>query len=139
MTNIEIRQDRTRPTWQAVRGRTMRKALLVCGIGSSATSVAANLVGALRGDGYSSVNQTVSELTAIDTPSRPVALPIFVASDVLSLAFGTGVVGSAGHNRPLRVAGVVADDQDHTPLRHGRFRRQPWPSSSERRGGPPGA
>jgi hypothetical protein len=30
---------------------------------------------------------------------------IFVASDVLSLAFGTGVVASAGRNRPLRVAG----------------------------------
>ena len=51
------------------------------------------------------MNQTVSELTAIDAPSRPVALPIFVASDVLSLAFGTGVVASAGRNRPLRVAG----------------------------------
>ena len=90
---------------QPSRRRMAQNALLVCGIGSSATYVAANLVGALRGDGYSSVNQTVSELTAIDAPSRPVALPIFVASDVLSLAFGTGVVASAGRNRPLRVAG----------------------------------
>jgi hypothetical protein len=72
--------------------------LLACGIGSSATYVAANVVGALRGHGYSSVNQTVSELTAIDAPSRPVALPLFVASDVLSLAFGIGVVASAGRN-----------------------------------------
>ena len=90
---------------QPSRRRMAQNALLVCGIGSSATYVAANLVGALRGDGYSSVNQTVSELTAIDAPSRPFALPIFVVSDVLSLAFGTGVVASAGHNRPLRVAG----------------------------------
>ena len=87
------------------RSLAVKRALLACGIGSPATYVAANVVGALRGGGYSSVNQTVSELTAIDAPSRPVALPLFVASDVLSLAFGTGVVASAGHNRPLRVAG----------------------------------
>jgi hypothetical protein len=90
---------------QRRRRRMARNALLACGIGASATYVAANVVGALRGGGYSSVNQSVSELTAIDAPSRPSALPIFVASDVLSLAFGIGVVASAGRNRPLRVAG----------------------------------
>jgi hypothetical protein len=87
------------------RSLAVKRALLACGIGSSATYVAANVAGALRGGGYSSVNQSVSELTAIDAPSRPVALPLFVASDVLSLGFGTGVVASAGRNRPLRVAG----------------------------------
>jgi hypothetical protein len=87
------------------RSLAVKRALLACGIGSPVVYVAANVVGALRGGGYSSVNQTVSELTAIDAPSRPFALPIFVVSDVLSLAFGTGVVASAGHNRPLRVAG----------------------------------
>jgi Protein of unknown function (DUF998) len=90
---------------QPSRRGMARKALLASGIGASATYVAANLVGALRGGGYSSVNQSVSELTAIDAPSRPVAPPLFIASDVLSLAFGTGVVASAGQNRPLRVAG----------------------------------
>src|SRR5512133_60651 len=78
------------------RSLAVQRALLACGIGSSAAYVAANVVGALRGGGYSSVNQSVSELTAIDAPSRPVALPLFVASDV---------VASAGRNRPLRVAG----------------------------------
>jgi hypothetical protein len=87
------------------RSLAVRRALLACGIGSSVAYVAANLAGALRGGGYSSVHQTVSELTAIDAPSRPVALPLFVTSDVLSLAFGAGVVASAGGNRPLRVAG----------------------------------
>jgi hypothetical protein len=83
----------------------VKRALLACEIGSSAAYVAANVAGALRGGGYSLVHQTVSELTAIDAPSRPVALPLFVASDVLSLGFGTGVVASAGRNRPLRVTG----------------------------------
>lgn len=84
---------------------TLQKALLACGIGSSAIYVVANVVGALWGGGYSSVNQSVSELTAIDAPSRPLALSIFLVSSVLALAFGIGVVASAGGNRPLRVAG----------------------------------
>jgi hypothetical protein len=87
------------------RSLAVRGTLLACGIGSSAAYVAANVAGALRGGGYSSVNQSVSELTAVDAPSRPVALPLFVASDVLALGFGSGVVASAGRNRPLRVAG----------------------------------
>src|SRR5512133_4019425 len=87
------------------RSLAVQRALLACGIGSSTAYVAANLVGALRGGRYSSVNQSVSELTAIDAPSRPVTLPLFVVFDVLSLAFGTGVVAAAGRNRPLRVDG----------------------------------
>jgi Protein of unknown function (DUF998) len=87
------------------RSLAVQRALLACGIGSPAVYVAANVAGALRGGGYSSVNQTVSELTAIDAPSRPVALPLFVAFDALSLGFGTGVVASAGRNRPLRITG----------------------------------
>src|SRR5215217_6077191 len=43
---------------------TLQQVLLACGIGSSAAYVAANLAGALRGGGYSSVHQSVSELTA---------------------------------------------------------------------------
>jgi len=64
-----------------------RKVLLACGLGSSATYVVANVAGALRGRGYSTVNQSVSELTAIGAPSRAIALPIFVVSDALALAF----------------------------------------------------
>jgi len=82
-----------------------RKALLACGLGSSAAYVAANVAGALRGGRYSTVNQSVSELTAIGAPSRAVALPIFVISDALALAFGIGVVESAGRNNRLRAAG----------------------------------
>jgi uncharacterized protein DUF998 len=86
---------------------TLQKVLLACGIGSSAAYVAANVAGGLRGGVYSSVHQSVSELTAIHAPSRPFALPLFVASDVLALAFGTGVMAAAGRNRALRVAGCL--------------------------------
>jgi hypothetical protein len=114
---------------------TLQKVLLACGIGSSAAYVAAHLPGALRGGGYSSVTHAESELTAIHAPSRPVALPLFVASDVLALAFGTGVVAAADHNRPLRVAGwllvgvgvadVVSPSTPCTPVRS-------WPRAARR-------
>ena len=52
-----------------------RKVLLASGILSSLLYVAANVVGALRWRNYSSKSQTVSELSAIEAPSRP-----FVAS-----------------------------------------------------------
>jgi hypothetical protein len=55
---------------------TLQKVLLACGIGSSAAYVAANVAGALRGGGYSSVNQSVSELTAIHAPPDPLPFPL---------------------------------------------------------------
>lgn len=105
-TTIARASPRTRRDVPTKASRaTLQKVLLACGIGAAAIYVVANIVGALWGDGYSSLHQSVSELTAIDAPSRPFALPIFVVFDLLSLAFGIGVVASAGRNRPLRVAG----------------------------------
>jgi len=49
---------------------SVRKALLACGALSSLDYfVAANVVGPLRWEGYSSVSQSVSELSAIGAPS----------------------------------------------------------------------
>lgn len=83
-------------------------ALLVCGILSSLLYVVANLLGAMRWKGYSSTSQAISELMAIDAPSRPIVVPIFLAYDVLMIAFALGVWKSAGANRALRtVAGLL--------------------------------
>ena len=48
----------------------LRKALLVCGILSSLLYVAMNVFVAMQWEGYSSVSQTVSELSAIGAPTR---------------------------------------------------------------------
>lgn len=84
---------------------SVRRVLLACGIASSLTYVAANVLGALRWEGYSSISQSVSELSAIDAPSRPIVVALMIAYSILSIAFGLGVRGSAGSNRALRVAG----------------------------------
>lgn len=86
----------------------VRKTLLVCGIISSLLYVAINILGALRWEGYSLESQTVSELSALDAPSRPLVVPLSLTYTVLMIAFGLGVWGSADRNRALRVvAGLL--------------------------------
>ncbi|MEV8438727.1 DUF998 domain-containing protein [Actinosynnema sp. NPDC051121] len=83
----------------------MRTALLACGIAASSVYVAADVLGAAQWEGYSSASQAVSELSAIGAPSRPLVVALLTAHSVLALAFGAGVVESAGRSRALRVAG----------------------------------
>ena len=84
-----------------------RKVLLASGILSSLLYVAANVVGALRWRGYSSTSQTVSELSAIEAPSRPSVVPLLTVHGALVIPFGLGVWASAGPKRGMRVAGAL--------------------------------
>lgn len=81
--------------------------LLLCGILSSLLYAAMNIIVPLFYEGYSSVSQTISELSAIGAPTR--ALWVVLASfyTLLVTAFGWGVWTSAGGNRKLRVVGAV--------------------------------
>ncbi len=81
----------------------LRKVLLVCGILSSLLYGA--MMGAIRFEGYSPISQTVSELSAIGAPTRPLWAVLGPVYDVLVLAFGLGVWVSAGGKRALRVVG----------------------------------
>jgi len=89
-----------------VAERQVRKVLLVCGIASSLLYVATDILAARRWEGYSSIAQTVSELIAIDAPTRPLVVPLFLTYSVLVIAFGVGVWQSAGRKRALRFAAV---------------------------------
>jgi hypothetical protein len=62
-------------------------------------------------EGYSSLSQTVSELSAIGAPTRPVWVPLGLLYTVLLGAFGYGVWVSADRSRALQVAGglLIAD------------------------------
>ena len=85
----------------------VRKVLLVCGILSSLLYVAATILGAMRWEGYSSTSQSVSELIAIDAPSAPLVVPLFLTYSILIFAFGLGVWRSAGRKRALRVVACL--------------------------------
>lgn len=69
--------------------------------------VTGDLVSALRYAGYSYKSQTISELSAIDAPTRSVMLPLVMTYDVLIVAFGLGVWRFAGRSRGLRVVAAV--------------------------------
>lgn len=80
-----------------------RKILLVCGILSALLYGAMILV--IRYDGYSLVSQTVSELSAIGAPTRPLWMVLGSLYEALVLAFAVGVWLSAGGKLALRVVG----------------------------------
>lgn len=72
---------------------------------SSLLYVGMNVVGAMKFAGYSSVSQTVSELSAIGAPTRTLWVVLAFLYTLLVLAFGYGVWRSAGQNRRLRTVG----------------------------------
>ena len=72
-----------------------QKVLLVCGILSSLLYAAMNVFVPMRYEGYSSASQTVSELSAIGAPTRPLWVLLGVAYTLLVTAFGWGVWASA--------------------------------------------
>jgi hypothetical protein len=84
----------------------VRKMLLGCGIVSSVLYVATVVLAPRRWEGYSSSSQTVSELFAINAPTKPLVVPLFLTYSVLVIAFGMGVWASAGRKLALRVAAV---------------------------------
>lgn len=84
----------------------VRKVLLVCGILSSLLYIATVVLAPMLWESYSSTSQTVSELIAINAPTRPLVAPLFVAYSVLVIAFGLGVWGSAGGKRALQFTAV---------------------------------
>ena len=84
---------------------TAQKILLVCGIMSSVLYIVMNIAAAMLYEGYDSVSQTVSELSAIDAPTRPLWVALGVVYTLLVAAFGSGIRESAGNNRPMRIAG----------------------------------
>ena len=82
-----------------------RKVLLVCGVFSSLLYVAMNVFVPMQWQGCSSASQTVSELSAIDAPTRPQWVLLGIAYTLLVIAFGWGVWGSARRTHPLRAVG----------------------------------
>jgi hypothetical protein len=82
-----------------------RKVLLSCGILSSLLYVGMNAFVPMLFPGYSLMSQTVSELSAIGAPTRPLWVWLGTVWALLLVAFGWGVWKSADRNRALRVVG----------------------------------
>lgn len=81
-----------------------RQGLLLCGIASSLLYIAIVVLSASRWESYDSTSQTISELIAIDAPTKALAGSSFVAYSLLVITFGFGVRLVAGENLALRWA-----------------------------------
>lgn len=83
----------------------VKRGLFISGILSSLLYVVMNIVCAVRFNGYSTVSQTVSELSAIGAPTRLLWVSLGIVYTLLVTVFGWGIWQSAVQNRPLRVVG----------------------------------
>ena len=86
---------------------TLRTVLFACGIAAPLLYVAMLVLVPLRWEAYSSADQTVSELSAIGAPTRPLWVPLGMLYTLLLAAFGWGIWASAHGSRRLRVVGAV--------------------------------
>jgi len=85
----------------------MRQLLLLCGILSSLLYIGADIISGATWEGYSYTSQAISELMAINAPSRPVAVPFFVIYDILVTAFGTDLLLLASQRRLHFAGGLI--------------------------------
>lgn len=85
----------------------VRNALLSCGILSMLWYVAINIIVPMQYPGYDIASQTVSELSAIDAPTRPFWFVLCIFYSLLLIAFGLGILLSANGNRKLLVVAAV--------------------------------
>lgn len=90
---------------EPVAGRTREHVLLSCGILAALLYAAMLAFVPMRWEGYRSAAQTISELSAIDAPTRSLWVPLGIVYTLLVAALGFGVWGAAGRNGLLRVVG----------------------------------
>lgn len=90
--------------WQPVK--IFQIVLLCFGFLSSLVYLAMNIVTPLLYDGYNAASQTVSELSAIDAPTRPLWLLLAIFYSLLVIAFGYGIWKTADRKK-LRVVGLL--------------------------------
>jgi len=84
-----------------------RKHLLYCGIAASLFYIAMNIFFPFLDKRYNWITQTVSELSAVDAPTRPLWFPLGIVYTLLIAAFGWSVFRSAGGKRYLRIVGIL--------------------------------
>ena len=84
--------------------------LLSCGVAAPLMYVFSDVLLALRWEGYSYRDQTISELNAIGAPTRTLSIVLGLVGYAFLVAFGVGVWRSAAANRRLRTAagGLIA-------------------------------
>jgi len=119
-----IQRRSTAPTNLGARVERWRKGLLTCGILAAFLYIAMTLFVGRLWDGYSVVDQTISELSAIGAPTRPLWMLLGSLYTMLIIAFGWVVWTAAPPNRAQRAVGMLL-------MIHGAFGYF-WPPMNQR-------
>jgi hypothetical protein len=85
----------------------IKKTLLIFGVLSSLLYTAMNIFIPLQREGYSCFSQTVSELSAIDAPTRPAWIILSWVYTFFFVGFGLGVVLSSANRSNLIVGWLL--------------------------------
>ena len=100
--HVEFDAPHRRPSTEvAGPGKLALTALLACGVASSVLYVAADVISALRYEGYEYHAQAVSELAAVGAPSRPLFVALMLIYNVLLIAFTAGIWRAAHGRRTM--------------------------------------
>jgi hypothetical protein len=101
-----IRRRSTAGTRTDASFERWRRPLLTCGILAGVLYIAMTLFVGLLWDGYSVADRTISELSAIGVPTRPLWMALITVYAALMMTFGWTVLKSAP-NRALRIVGAL--------------------------------
>jgi hypothetical membrane protein len=85
----------------------LTRALLGCGLAAALLYVGMMLVVGLLWDGYSLASQSISELSALDAPTRSIWMILGTIYSALIIVFGWSVWKSASNNRAQSLLGMV--------------------------------
>lgn len=104
-----MQERRAKPERSLEKGTARRRRLLLgCGIAYGVVYILSNdAIAASFYRGYSRLDQTVSELSAVSAPTRPFIITMLFIYTALMIAFGIGVWQSADGSRALRITGAL--------------------------------
>jgi hypothetical membrane protein len=83
------------------------RVLLMAGIVAVVVYVIGDLLSAVLYDGYSYLDQAISELSAFGSPVRPLMVTVILIHGLLVLAFGFGVLRASDRRRLSWVGGLL--------------------------------
>ena len=104
---MSVRQSRDSETHSVKVKNSVRRGLLVAGPAATFLYIGLDTFAARRYEGYDYAGQTISELSAVGAPTRPLWLPVASIYSLLMVAFSFGVWLSAGPRLALRAVAVI--------------------------------
>jgi hypothetical membrane protein len=90
----------------------LRKILLICGVVAPLLYVVTTVIAGQMWEGYSAASQAISELFAVEAPTKSFVDPPLIVYSLLVYAFGVGIWLFADGKCALRIAagGIVAKE-----------------------------